>query len=122
MSSDILYEGYLDRRAHRRYPIELEFDLFHLWGANHLLWAGAGRTADWSRTSILIPWDRPLETGSSVELVVRWSPLAQLVVTGRVLKVEPRGVVVKMVRHRFQAASQPAAQAPERDSGHVRAS
>src|SRR5689334_13025352 len=94
---------YTEQRANRRYDLALEFDLFHLWGANHLIWAGAGKTRNWSRNSILISWDKPLEAGSSVELVVRWSPSMQLVVVGRVLNSEPRGIVVRILRRRFRS-------------------
>ena len=94
--------SYPERRANRRYNLEVEFDLFHLWGANHLIWAGAGKTRNWSRNSILIAWDKPLEAGSSVELVVRWTPSVQLVVVGRVLNTEARGTVVRILRRRFR--------------------
>ena len=91
-----------ERRAHQRYDFVADFDLFHLWGANHLIWAGAGKTKNWSRTSILLDWDQPLEAGSSVELVVRWSHRAQLVVVGRVLSCDARGTVVRILRRRFR--------------------
>ena len=95
-----------ERRAHRRFPVHLEFELFHFCGASHLLWAGSGRTANWSRDSILIPWDKQLSIGSSVELVVRWSSLTQLVILGRVIKVETRGVVVKIMRWHFRGGKE----------------
>lgn len=91
-----------ERRANQRYTVELEFDLFHLWGASHLVWAGSGRTLNWSRNSILIDWKRPLASNSSVELVVRWCSGVQLVVVGRVLAINPRGAVVKIIRRRFR--------------------
>ncbi len=92
-----------ERRANQRYDLAVEFDLFHLWGANHLIWAGAGKTRNWSRNSILITWDKPLQTGSSVELVVRWTPRVQLVIVGRVLNIEARGTVVRILRRRFRS-------------------
>jgi len=91
-----------ERRSNQRYGIELNFDLFHLWGANHLIWAGAGRTRNWSRNSILIEWDKPLAPAGSVELVVRWCAGVQLVVVGRILACEPRGAVIRIVRRRFR--------------------
>ena len=94
---------YVERRANRRYDLVVEFDLFHLWGANHLIWAGAGKTRNWSRNSILITWDKALEAGSSVELVVRWTPSVQLVIVGRVLHSEARGTVVRILRRRFRS-------------------
>src|SRR5690348_14053913 len=108
-----------ERRANQRYDLAVEFDLFHLWGANHLIWAGAGKTRNWSRNSILITWDKPLEAGSSVELVVRWTPSVQLIIVGRVLNSEARGTVVRILRRRFRskedlgAITQPAPPAPK---------
>jgi hypothetical protein len=93
---------YTERRANRRYDLSVEFDLFHLWGVNHLIWAGAGKTRNWSRNSILFDWDKPLAAGSSVELVVRWSQNVQLVVVGRVLNSAARGTVVRILRRRFR--------------------
>src|SRR5579871_3500210 len=95
--------SYTERRANRRYAIAVEFDLFHLWGANHLIWAGTGKTRNWSRNSILIEWDKPLEAGNSVELVVRWSANVQLVIVGRVLSRQTRGTVVRILRKRFRS-------------------
>lgn len=94
--------GSTERRANHRYELAAEFEVFHLWGANHLIWAGAGKTRNWSRTSILVDWDKPLPAGSSVELVVRWSAEVQLVVVGRVLNSESRGTVVRILRRRFR--------------------
>ncbi|MBZ5575689.1 MAG: hypothetical protein LAP40_03905 [Acidobacteriia bacterium] len=119
-----------ERRASRRYGIELEFDLFYLWGAKHLVWAGAGRTANWSRNSILIHWNKPLSPGTSVELVVRWSEGVQLIVVGRVLSVDARGAVVRIVRRRFRGRPELALtttagdplEPPAATPGHVRAS
>lgn len=91
-----------ERRANPRYDIVVEFDLFHLWGAKHLIWAGTGKTRNWSRNSILIEFDTPLPAGTSVELVARWTQGVQLVVVGRVLQSEARGTVVRILRRRFR--------------------
>lgn len=99
-------EKFTERRATRRYELVVEFDLFHLWGAKHLIWAGTGHTRNWSRNSILIDWDKPLAAGSSVELVVRWSGNVQLVVIGRVLNSEERGTVIRILRRRFRGQSE----------------
>lgn len=92
----------LERRANRRYDIVVEFDLFHLWGARHLVWCGSGKTRNWSRTSILIESENPLPVGTSVELIARWTPAVQLVVVGRVLQSGQRGTVVRILRKRFR--------------------
>jgi hypothetical protein len=120
--------GRPERRANPRYEVELEFDLFHLWGDNHLVWAGSGRTQNWSRNSILISYNKPLTIGSSVEIVVRWCSGVQLVVVGRILSNGPRGTVVRMVRRRFRGQVEIAAAASSGSStegpqsGHIRAS
>jgi hypothetical protein len=103
--------GRPERRANPRYDVELEFDLFHLWGDNHLVWAGSGRTLNWNRNSILISYNKPLTAGSSVEMVVRWASGVELVVVGRVLKSETRGTVVRIVRRRFRSQAESAAAA-----------
>jgi hypothetical protein len=106
----------------------LEFDLFHLWGDNHLVWAGSGRTLNWSRNSILISYNKPLTAGGSVEIVVRWCSGVQLVVVGRIMSSGTRGTVVKIVRRRFRsqaeftAAGSDDAPAGGPKSGQVRAS
>ena len=119
---------FTERRANRRYELVVEFDLFHLWGVNHLIWSGTGHTRNWSRNSILIDWDKPLAAGSSVELVVRWSGNVQLVVIGRVLNSEARGTVIRILRRRFRGKSElaeitrAAGPAPAAKPGHERAS
>ncbi|HEY1239056.1 MAG TPA: hypothetical protein VGF16_00810 [Bryobacteraceae bacterium] len=94
--------GRIERRANPRYELSAEFDLFQLRGAKHRTWLGSGKTRNWSRSSILIAWDKPLEVGSSVELVVRWSPTVEMVVIGRILSNEARGIVVRVLRGRFR--------------------
>ena len=91
-----------ERRANPRYDIVVEFDLFHLWGAHHLIWAGSGKTRNWSRNSILIEWDNQVPDGASVELVARWTEGVELVVVGRVLQTATRGTVVRILRRRFR--------------------
>jgi hypothetical protein len=92
----------VERRAHPRYNLVVEFELFHLRGAKRLTWAGTSQTRNWSRNSILIDWDQPLVPNTSVELVVRWSPGVQLVVIGRVMHTEARGTVIRILRRRFR--------------------
>jgi len=94
--------GRAERRANPRYELAAEFDLFQLRGAKHRSWLGSGTTKNWSRSSILITWDKPLDVGSSVELVVRWSTTVEMVVVGRILSNEARGTVVRVLRGRFR--------------------
>ncbi len=94
--------GRSERRANPRYELTAEFDLFQLRGAKHRTWLGSGKTRNWSRSSILIVWDKPLDVGTSVELVVRWSTTVEMVVVGRILSNEARGTVVRVLRGRFR--------------------
>lgn len=94
--------GHAERRANPRYELTAEFDLFQLRGAKHRTWLGSGKTRNWSRSSILITWDKTVATGSSVELVVRWSATVEMVVVGRILSNEARGTVVRILRGRFR--------------------
>ena len=94
--------GHAERRASPRYELTAEFDLFQLRGAKHRTWLGSGKTRNWSRSSILISWDKTLAAGTSVELVVRWSATVEMVVIGRILSIEPRGTVVRILRGRFR--------------------
>lgn len=94
--------GRAERRANPRYELTAEFDLFQLRGAKHRTWLGSGKTRNWSRSSILISWDKTLAVGTSVELVVRWSATVEMVVVGRILGNEARGTVVRILRGRFR--------------------
>ena len=91
-----------ERRSETRYQLELEFDLFRIRGAKQLTWMASGRTANWSRKSLLVCTGQHLAPGTSVQLVVRWSPGVQLVVIGRVTAAGSRGIVVRMLRRRFR--------------------
>jgi hypothetical protein len=91
-----------DRRSNQRFELALEFDLFLLRGAKRLVWCAAGTTVDWSRNSILLRCGRNLAEGSSVQLVVRWTAGVQLVVTGRVIRSDERGMVFRIQRRRFR--------------------
>src|SRR5581483_5637022 len=97
-----VYTGSGERRASARYELAAEFDLFQLRGAKHRTWLGSGTTRNWSRQSVLISWNKPLEPGTSIELVVQWSQTVQMVVVGRVLSNEARGTVVRILRGRFR--------------------
>ena len=91
-----------ERRFNPRYRLELEFELYELRGANHLIRSGSGTTVDWSRNSVLIRSDGRLEAGHSAQLVVRWFPGVELVVIAKVTRAEERGMVLKILRKRFR--------------------
>ena len=91
-----------ERRFNTRYRLELEFELYELRGANHLIWSGSGTTVDWSRNSVLIRSEGRLEAGNSAQLVVRWFPGVELVVIAKVTQADERGMVLKILRKRFR--------------------
>ena len=92
----------VERRSNQRFELPLEFDLFQLRGAKRLAWHSAGTTVDWSRNSILLRSGRNLAVGSSAQLVVRWTAGVQLIVVGRVVQSDDRGMVLKILRRRFR--------------------
>lgn len=92
----------VERRANQRYALPLEFDLFHLRGAKRLAWQASGTTVDWSRNSVLLRCGRNLTVGSSAQLVVRWFAGVQLIVIGRVIRCDDRGMILKILRRRFR--------------------
>lgn len=91
-----------ERRSNQRFELALELDLFQLRGAKRLAWFASGTTVDWSRTSILLQCSRNLAAGSSAQLVVRWTAGVQLIVVGRVIRADERGMVIKILRRRFR--------------------
>jgi len=91
-----------ERRANQRFDLALEFDLFQLRGTKRLAWCAAGTTVDWSRNSILLRCGRNLAPGGSAQLVVRWTAGVQLIVTGRVINTDERGMVFRIQRRRFR--------------------
>ncbi len=95
-------KGPEERRANRRYELELEFEMYLLRGARESLWCGLGSTRNWSRSSILVRCDRMPPADATVQLNVRWSPGVQLVVVARVVQIEKRGLVLRIVRRRFR--------------------
>jgi hypothetical protein len=92
----------VERRANQRFELPLEFDLFHLRGAKRLAWHSSGITVDWSRNSVLLQCGRKLAVGGSAQLVVRWVAGVQLIVVGRVIRCDERGMVFKIQRRRFR--------------------
>jgi hypothetical protein len=91
-----------ERRSNQRFELALEFDLFQLRGAKRLAWHSSGITVDWSRNSVLLRSGRNLPPGSSAQLVVRWTAGVQLIVVGRVIRSDERGMVFKIQRRRFR--------------------
>jgi hypothetical protein len=96
-----------DRRADRRYPIELELR-YKLIRRKRVLETGVGRTLDLSSGGIVFEAKRPLAQGFSVELAIRWPVLLgnvaalQLIVKGTVVRTEENRAAIRMSRHEFR--------------------
>src|SRR6516165_8375865 len=91
-----------ERRRNQRFPLSLsvEYEV-----GDH---RGRGASTDISSGGLLFMGDRMLPPGSRVRLSVTWPcslhgtvPL-QLVVEGRVLRSDTRGVAVQILRHEFR--------------------
>ena len=102
-----------DRRAERRYGLELDIQ----WKVLHrrrVLDTGTGRTRDLSSHGILFETGRALPVGSYVEAAVSWparlhgvAPL-KLTAAGRVVRSDMGGTAIRMVQHEFRTVGGPA--------------
>jgi hypothetical protein len=94
-----------DRRAEKRYAYAMPLR-FQVTSGEPC--AGAGRTGDLGRKSILFQTDVPPPKDAEIELRVDWPFLLQnvceleLYVWGRVLRSDCRGTVVVMRRYEFR--------------------
>jgi hypothetical protein len=99
-----------DRRKDRRYPVELALR-YKLIRRRRVLESGAGHTVDLSSGGILFQAERPLQPGLNVELSIDWPVLLhnvaplRLVVTGRIVRSDERGVALRSVQHEFRTQS-----------------
>jgi hypothetical protein len=96
-----------ERRADRRYPIELELR-YKLIRRKKVLETGVGRTLDLSSGGIMFETERPLPRGFSVELAVHWPVLLRniaplhLIVKGKVVRTEDGRTAIRMSQHEFR--------------------
>ena len=95
-----------DRRADRRYAFEMP--LHFLSQSGRLSFSGSGFTKDLGRKGILFVSDDPPPANANVELQIEWPFLLQNVcplelrVTGRVLRTDRRGTVVRFNSYEFR--------------------
>jgi hypothetical protein len=98
---------YGDRRADKRYPIELELR-YKLIRRKKVLETGVGRTLDLSSGGIMFETERPLPPGFSVELAINWPVLLRniaplhLMVKGKVVRTEEARTAIRMSQHEFR--------------------
>ena len=102
-------QKHFDRRASRRYPINLELH-YKLLKRQKVLHAGGGTSSNISSGGVLFEADRVLLPGSSIELSLAW-PLTlgntcplQLKILGQVVRTNSNTVAVKINRYEFRTA------------------
>ena len=99
-----------DRRAKRRYLIELPVEYRNGSGTN-----GLGTSLDLSGKGIAFRTTAPPKVGSYIELSVSWPVLLnetcplQLVVSGKVLRSDSRCTAMRLDRYEFRTQSAKAA-------------
>jgi len=98
----------LNRRAHQRYPIELDLryrPLPYGWPARK---EGFGKTLDLGSGSVFFSADQPLPRGLHVELSIDWPVrlddvcALQLLITGKVVRSCGRETAVQIMHHEFR--------------------
>jgi PilZ domain len=100
--------GGAERRLHRRYPIVLEVQYRATKGRAKRL--GSGTTLDVSSRGVLFRAEDSLPAGSYVELALKWPFLLMglhpltLVMRGRVVRSDGRGVAVRTRDHELLVA------------------
>jgi hypothetical protein len=96
-----------DRRHDRRYELDLP-TRWKLIRRRRVLETGVGRTLDLSSGGILFDAGRPLLTGYNVELSIAWPVLLQgtaslqLVVSGRIVRVDGTRIAIRTAQHEFR--------------------
>jgi hypothetical protein len=96
-----------DRRGDRRYDVRLDMR-WKLIRRRRVLDQGSGRTLDASSGGILFDAGKPLGLGLNVELSIAWPVLLhnvaplQLVVTGKIVRVDGTRTAIRMTQHEFR--------------------
>ena len=98
-----------EQRTHQRYPIEFEL-VYRLIHRGRVERQGTGRTLNISSGGALLETDDSLPTGRSIELMISWPFLLEgicplkLVMQGRIIRCDGRGIAVKVSHHDFRTA------------------
>jgi hypothetical protein len=96
-----------DRRAKRRYPIDLPAE-YKIVKNYLVIGKGSGKSLDLSSKGIAFAPAEPLKIGSYLELSVSWPVLLnqscplKLVVSGRVVRSDARGTAMRLDRYEFR--------------------
>jgi hypothetical protein len=102
------FEGrWLERRSRERFPLALPVE-YRLLGKNER--CGSGKICNISSTGALIEVAERQHFSGSIELMVSWPCLLddacalKLVMKGRVVRSEGRGVAIETKQHEFRTA------------------
>lgn len=100
-----------DQRSHQRYPIVLDVD-YRLVQRGRVERQGSGRTLNVASAGLLLETEtnESLPLGCAIELVLNWPFLLEgvcplkLVMRGRIVRSDARGVAVQAKHHEFRTA------------------
>ena|SRR5580658_6930298 len=98
-----------EQRSHQRYPIELEVE-YRLVAKGQSDQLGSGKTRNISSGGLLINALGSPPAGSTIELMLNWPFLLEgvcplkLVMRGRIVRSDGRGVAIQSNYHEFRTA------------------
>jgi hypothetical protein len=98
-----------DQRLHQRYPIILNVE-YKLLIKGRVERLGSGRTRNISSGGIFFEVDETLPVEGRMELAMDWPFLLEgvcalkLVIRGRIVRSDTKGIAVKIARHEFRTA------------------
>jgi PilZ domain len=98
-----------EQRLHQRYPISFELD-YKLMHRGRVERQGSGRTLNIGSGGVLLQTEGALPPGEFIELIIHWPFLLEgvcplkLVMRGRIVRSDGRGVAVKAKHHEFRTA------------------
>jgi hypothetical protein len=100
----------LERRSRQRFPLALELE-YRLLGRDERY--GSGQTCNISSTGVLFEvaeWQSQQPFSGSIEVMLSWPCLLngvrvlKLMMKGRVVRSEGRGVAIESIQHEFRTA------------------
>jgi hypothetical protein len=98
-----------EQRSHQRYPIELEVE-YRLVGKGHTELLGSGKTRNISSGGVLFEALGSRPADGTIELLLSWPYLLEgvcplkLVMKGRIVRSDVRGVAIQSNYHEFRTA------------------
>ena len=98
-----------EQRAHQRYPIALKVE-YKLLKKGRTELVGSGCTLNVSTGGLYFEADTPLPSQGRIDLAMEWPFLLEgvcalkLVMRGRIVRSDPKGVAVQILRHEIRTA------------------